>query len=99
MLTKFKIEVDGFKTKIYADGQEIKGVKSYTLSHYAGEVPTLILEFPVKEIEVSGEASIEDAKKKSNKIEVNLEIKDYEGTKVKLEELAQLAEKVKQCAV
>jgi len=59
-MVNFKIEAKpGFNTTIFIDDIEIKGVSSYRLSHDAGGVPILSLEFPTKGVTVNGKGVFE----------------------------------------
>jgi hypothetical protein len=58
MVSELKIKMNGLsKCVIEADGQEIKGVKAYTLHQSVKGVPIIVLEFPVtKTVQVDGKA-------------------------------------------
>ena len=59
-MVNFRIEAKpGFGSTIFIDDTEIKGVSSYRLSHDAGGVPVLTLEFPTNSTMVNGKAIFE----------------------------------------
>lgn len=44
--------IGGDRAKVYVDGQELNGVKGYSLTHKAGELPQLTLDMKATNITV-----------------------------------------------
>jgi len=55
-MTKAKIEIrtDGAFSKVFIDGNEVRGVRSYSLAHKAGELPSLQLDLTALDVTVDG---------------------------------------------
>ena len=53
-LPRIEINTDGILTTIKCDGKEIKGVRGYSLSQNAGEIPVLRLDLNATNLTVDG---------------------------------------------
>ena len=54
-MVKVRIVDDNFSAKIYIDGQEVSGVRGYSIEHDAWDVVRFRLDFNASEIELDGE--------------------------------------------
>lgn len=54
-MAKIQINTKGIKAKIFIDGEELKGVRGYTIEHNAGGIPILKLNLSAKDLELDGD--------------------------------------------
>lgn len=53
-MPKIEIKTKGCKAEIAVDGKVVPGVRGYTLSHQAGEIPKLTLDLPGYDLYLDG---------------------------------------------
>lgn len=54
-ISKIEIKTNGTIAEIFADGHELKGVRSYELTHSAGGLPILRLDLNALNVSVDGD--------------------------------------------